>query len=189
MIFLWVTEPFKNLLIRFSVRNQRRRFFVCSYQIRYDQMYDSCKILPSGFTPRARINCTFSDKFSVCFVVILQLKEKCALFSHIESINSSRNVDFHCSVCVIHTAKRVMTNRSSKFDLSLLYDVQSIFSSTYIIHESVIGRCMFTIERCFSTERTEKSVQCSELGGVHFREVFTNRGFTVLEKLCNRVKS
>ena len=96
-----------------------------------------------------------------------------------------------------------MTNRPSKFDLSLLYYVQSIFSSTYFIHESVIGQCMFTIERCFSTEMTEKSVQCSELGGVHlaevylqqksigcsetsvpmggvhYREVFINRGFTV----------
>ena len=65
-----------------------------------------------------------------------------------------------------------MTNRPSKFDLSLLYYVQSIFSSTYFIHESVIGQCMFTIERCFSTERTEKSVQCSELGGVHLAEVY-----------------
>ena len=120
----------------------------------------------------SRINCTFSDKVSVCFVAILQLKEKCALFSHTESINSSQTIHFHCSVCIIHTTKLVMTNRPSKFDLSLLYYVQSIFSSTYFIHESVIGQCMFTIERCFSTEMTEKKCsmfrigRCSSCGGL-----------------------
>ena len=31
---------------------------------------------------------------------------------------------------------------------------------------------MFTIRRFFSTEMTEKSVQCSELGGVHLGEVY-----------------
>jgi hypothetical protein len=82
-----------------------------------------------------------------------------------------------------------------------------IFLSPYFMQKSAIGQCMFTIQRFFSTERTEKSVQCSELGGVHlaevhlqqksiggtessvqvggvhYREVFINRGFTVYYNL------
>ena len=77
------------------------------------------------------------------------------------------------------------------------------------MQKSAIGQCMFTIQRFFPTERTKKSVQCSELGGVHlaevhlqqksiggtessvqvggvhYREVFINRGFTVVSNISS----
>jgi hypothetical protein len=46
-----------------------------------------------------------------------------------------------------------------------------IFLSPYFIHERIVRHCVLTLQRFFSTERTEKNVHCSELG-VHLAEVY-----------------
>jgi hypothetical protein len=122
-----------------------------------------------------------------------------------QPINSSRTIHFHCSFCSIHATNFRAMNRppmnwpSAASECTLC----SLFFSCFIHTRILCCRRVHYIE-VFFAGGTRKSVHCSELGGVHYIEVylqqksiggtetcvqiggvhyievFTNRGFTVV---------
>jgi hypothetical protein len=97
---------------------------------------------------------------------------KCVLFSHIESIKSSRTIHSHCSVCFIHATQPVMTNSPPKINLSSLYYVPSIlFISLFHIRTHSSSLCVHYTE-VFSYRKDRKKCslfkvgRCSSCGGL-----------------------